>query len=190
MSWNDQACCVCVSFIGHPLHEDVSWNIRMGKERSRNCVILFMRMWVEIKQKNGLNNLLEVILFMRMWVEIAISTWYSSSPVCHPLHEDVSWNYNSAQWKVKRLRHPLREDVSWNFEESVKQNAQLTSSSSWGCELKWPARWQRLWRKSHPLREDVSWNEINGINVCIPIGHPPREDVSWNNFVGPVTKCQ
>ena len=54
------------------------------------------------------------------------------------------------------------------------------SSSSWGCELKYPffEYWHNL--NGHPLREDVSWNTIRHAIANYERCHPLREDVSWN----------
>ena len=103
---------VCVG-CGHPLREDVSWNTSLRYGCRLDCVILFVRMWVEM----------------------------SSSHMCHHSH-----------------RHPLREDVSWNNQYLDLRRLTVTSSSSWGCELKWFLFVPVYFQKSHPLREDVSWN--------------------------------
>ena len=70
VSWNvscllKENCCDC-----HPLREDVSWNIGMAIKQSETIVILFVRMWVEIK--------------------IPCSSSFLRHG--HPLREDVSWN--------------------------------------------------------------------------------------------------
>ena len=56
----------------------------------------------------------------------------------HPLREDVSWNSSYAPYCSVLLCHPLREDVSWNIHTMIPQVFLCPSSSSWGCELKWP----------------------------------------------------
>ena len=57
------------------------------------------------------------------------------------------------------------------------------SSSSWGCELKYSGQSAQTEDHSHPLREDVSWN----ILICYwrfsRNCHPLREDVSWNDKI-------
>ena len=57
------------------------------------------------------------------------------------------------------LRHPLREDVSWNNHRKIVWIF-VTSSSSWGCELKYAWIWWHRDCGCHPLREDVSWNYL------------------------------
>ena len=147
----------------HPLREDVSWNIHSMSNVSYPSVILFVRMWVEIR---------------RMVMEYV-------GREGHPLREDVSWNLLYLFRLTLRFRHPLREDVSWNIRrtatrkpvlivilfvrmwveirklqiskhlinvilfvrmwvEMIRQYVQwkcVRSSSSWGCELKsWRVR--------------------------------------------------
>ena len=85
----------------------------------------------------------------------------------------------------------------------------FSSSSSWGCELKWVIVFQVQLRKmsssswgcelkylffkitqnliGHPLREDVSWNKFAVFFNTSNNGHPLREDVSWNN---PFHSCE
>ena len=82
----------------------------------------------------------KVILFVRMWVEIRLQRHRMNSLPRHPLREDVSWNALLltvvvldapvilfvrmwveitdcfAAFKTS-AGHPLREDVSWNLEE-------------------------------------------------------------------------
>ena len=62
---------------GHPLREDVSWNI-LGVDSGKEIL---------------------VILFVRMWVEISIPAWAKPGKNGHPLREDVSWNIQ------RRVRH-------------------------------------------------------------------------------------
>ena len=102
-------------FGGHPLREDVSWNIVLP-----SC---FIRC--------------NVILFVRMWVEISIRMLPRDSPVCHPLREDVSWNSNCLV--VNSFRY--QSSSSWGCELKCvvlccNAGQRVTSSSSWGCELK------------------------------------------------------
>ena len=51
---------------------------------------------------------------------------------------------------------------SWGCELKYQDFAEWTeqnkSSSSWGCELKWQNNNGKNWQGSHPPREDVSWN--------------------------------
>ena len=57
-----------------------------------------------------------------------------------------------------------------------------SSSSSWGCELKYRLVMQDFTELRHPLREDVSWN-VNATTVFpFASSHPLREDVSWNVY--------
>ena len=56
----------------------------------------------------------------------------------------------------------------------------LSSSSSWGCELKYKSGNEWRNRGSHPLREDVSWNFLYTQQSIQRQSHPLREDVSWN----------
>ena len=54
------------------------------------------------------------------------------------------------------------------------------SSSSWGCELKYCFYSGYTCKSRHPLREDVSWNNVYDDLKQKLMGHPLREDVSWN----------
>ena len=136
VSWNIIYCTTNQCIISHPLREDVSWNTLLAADFASFAVILFVRMWVEIKHTLAtdyemwsssswgcelkcdismelvLNG--NVILFVRMWVEI----WVSMSVIT------IEWC------------HPLREDVSWNDLVIVLVFVTCMSSSSWGCELK------------------------------------------------------
>ena len=126
--------------ISHPLREDVSWNNSVHNVTSVSCVILFVR----------------------MWVEIACLVVHSLGQNRHPLREDVSWNtctppdasivpvvilfvrmWVEMTWMDLSIwseqRHPLREDVSWNTQDFTF-SVFATSSSSWGCELKYSIR--------------------------------------------------
>ena len=107
---------LCVNFwhISHPLREDVSWNTPWGVHTHRCEVILFVRMWVEIKLKPGAFPWLQS---SSSWGCELKYVWCCDlvNRVGHPLREDVSWNKlwldNSS---TGSNRHPLREDVSWN----------------------------------------------------------------------------
>ena len=94
-SWGCELKCskyiLCCSCSGHPLREDVSWNVTSKTTATLSSVILFVRMWVEIPGFYLLYVSFRVILFVRMWVEIT-----------YPCH------------RTGCCRHPLREDVSWN----------------------------------------------------------------------------
>ena len=60
--------------------------------------------------------------------------------------------------------HPLYEDVNWNTPDVAGNKTERSSSSIWGCELKYIWRWRDLHWKSHPLYEDVNWNSQK--NTC------------------------
>ena len=51
VSWNASVVTVSVVPSGHPLHEDVSWNDTTAGSTYLSTVILFMRMWVEMRWK-------------------------------------------------------------------------------------------------------------------------------------------
>ena len=107
---------------------------------------------------------LAVILFVRMWVEICpwknctTTVTSSSSWGCELKYREVFPQRNASC-------HPLREDVSWNYGILKILYFQSVSSSSWGCELKYLQSIRRSVHSRHPLREDVSWNlEEYGVN--------------------------
>ena len=64
--------------------------------------------------------------------------------------------------------------------QSLAHSSQ-SSSSSWGCELKYCSFAHLHSCSCHPLREDVSWNASDDNGNLTFSGHPLREDVSWNN---------
>ena len=189
---------------GHPLREDVSWNIPPCL--SATLLLLSSSSWgCELKYLNqkGLYRPHIVILFVRMWVEMRSCVGSLRSAHCHP----------------------LREDVSWNIRPQDNNVVHVSSSSSWGCELKSRSSlgytiivvilFVRMWvemlivsetdaRIRHPLREDVSWNSwwnafersvkwsssswgcelkcIKQVTRRTTDSHPLREDVSWNTW--------
>ena len=103
--------------MGHPLREDVSWNVPALNVIVGFVVILFVRMWVEIPLRQP-NQLLQSRHPLRedvSWNDAENAKGGES--ISHPLREDVSWNIN--RWGGERMydSHPLREDVSWNLEE-------------------------------------------------------------------------
>ena len=134
-----------------------------GQGYATITVILFVRMWVEIK-----SNVMRTRTCKSHPLREDVS-WNSSmyfhlpSRSSHPLREDVSWNLSSflpffyccrhplredVSWNTWEnilsylvLSHPLREDVSWNVNCQIAQERLLSSSSSWGCELKYVCGW-------------------------------------------------
>ena len=154
-------------------------------------------------------NRIQVILFVRMWVEIIYCKSCLKTIFSHPLREDVSWNninlclfnlfyvilfvrmWVEIAFEVSMLCfvacHPLREDVSWNVKFAELNDTDVSSSSSWGCELKCFSLLCRSSLSRHPLREDVSWNNLTAEDAGALLGHPLREDVSWNAFFVPST---
>ena len=93
----------------------------------------------ELKYKSVLHGLRQnsVILFVRMWVEIKIEDSCGLEPHSHPLREDVSWNISNAFFVAVLTT----SSSSWGCE--LKYTCARIhihpswSSSSWGCELKW-----------------------------------------------------
>ena len=136
VSWNDFLEAREPFTARHPLREDVSWNIRKMWTITFGLVILFVRMWVEILKVASVFHRVNVILFVRMWVEILMN--------CQVL------------WRTVVILF-VRMWVEMKQWDSTLDNR--TSSSSWGCELKF---FSSLFYSSlgfrHPLREDVSWN--------------------------------
>ena len=97
----------------HPLREDVSWNMFLETQIVLQSVILFVRMWVEICFWNLPPSLPGVILFVRMWVEISFSRYaVPTQPVILFVRMWV---------EITKL---------------IFTNGAKSSSSSWGCELK------------------------------------------------------
>ena len=161
VSWNIKQNKVHLFQMSHPLREDVSWNEKVLYLDLCNLVILFVRMWVEMTDEQIKHIQYLVILFVRMWVEM-----------------QMVWLFNGGQDRVILFVRMWVEIYFGRFSPHSK----YLSSSSWGCELKWNRGTNRRNQQGHPLREDVSWN------VCIVSPafeiisrHPLREDVSWNN---------
>ena len=122
---------------GHPLREDVSWNVY-------NIINYFLS---------------PVILFVRMWVEIFCFTLPNRPLLRHPLREDVSWNICSSvksskqtvvilfvrMWvEIPEVRAKMLKAVVILFVRmwveifcSRTSSFYGWSSSSWGCELKY-----------------------------------------------------
>ena len=115
LKWQWNLLCI-VRIWRHPLREDVSWNI-MQTLRTAGCLRHPLR---EDVSWNG------------------ISSTDTRSTSSHPLREDVSWNAENYGHYAEDPGHPLREDVSWNDLNGFKYMVGATSSSSWGCELKYP----------------------------------------------------
>ena len=101
-----------------------------------------------------------VILFVRMWVEMLQRQLLDMEISRHPLREDVSWNNELKKVFSDFASHPLREDVSWNvcFKPVVVQNLVILFVRMWVEILFHPIKNNQY--KCHPLREDVSWNTI------------------------------
>ena len=98
-------------------------------------VILFVRMWVEMVQRQKSQTLCQSSSSWGCELKCHVpnrKTWKHS----HPLREDVSWNSLLLILSQNYLRHPLREDVSWNNCWTRRGRSRSWSSSSWGCELK------------------------------------------------------
>ena len=121
-----------------------------------------------------------VILFVRMWVEIYQWRYQKCKGRGHPLREDVSWNTNCNTLEELRKGHPLREDVSWNV-EGGSYSFSITSSSSWGCELKCNVLLQYTWKNMSSSLWGCELKYITCSLCCFDYRHPPCEDVSWNS---------
>ena len=116
VSWNAlrASCSGCSS--GHPLREDVSWNLDTVLSNLTSPIRHPLR---EDVSWNRLAPVIEeigdVILFVRMWVEICF--------ICS------GWLYGSVILFVR-----MWVEIS---DGQRPGNRFLSSSSSWGCELKW-----------------------------------------------------
>ena len=145
-------------FHSHPPREDVSWNVVVdtvvvvGEQSSSS--------WgCELKLRQ----------------EDMHGSWKTR----HPPREDVSWNKDtvkSAKEKIVILL--VRMWVEINSPSCRVRSA--SSSSSWGCELKYFSHPAFVYLYCHPPREDVSWNVFCNLYFSCFHRHPPREDVSWN----------
>ena len=161
-------------------------------------------MWVEIPR---FPDAAAVVLSSSSWgCELKYMAYIHQSPKLyrHPLREDVSWNeyvvmkqgdkgvilfvrmwveiYLAILLSLRSPSHPLREDVSWNMHHTIISSPGSSSSSSWGCELKW------LLCLSLPRyrSSSSSWGcELKCMSCHLRknyLCHPLREDVSWNTF--------
>ena len=172
--------------LGHPLREDVSWNINakatdakyIGSSSSWGCELKYFNSgggdvfaghplredvsW-NIEKWWG-NRWDRVILFVRMWVEMILDI--SDDTVQDVIlfvrmWVEILWRILLSGWRMS--------SSSWGCE--LKYSASLwllgfrPSSSSWGCELKFQCHDCVFACCRHPLREDVSWNlEEYGVN--------------------------
>ena len=92
-----------------------------------------------------------------MWVEIIIHGKLSIGN-CHPLREDVSWNSNTISHIITQVVILFVRMWVEIICDRLNIFLPVSSSSSWGCELKyWCSRCGTI-SYCHPLREDVSWN--------------------------------
>ena len=152
-------CSVFICTTCHPPCEDVSWNSSIVSRSSRGLVILLVRMWVEMQ-----------------W-----SAQLAGKCSRHPPCEDVSWNNRSWRFMGERPGHPPCEDVSWNMQGLAKGiekskvillvrmwveigkglvvGMKNTSSSLWGCELKFNRTKSRIEKASVILLVRM-WVEI------------------------------
>ncbi len=130
----------------HPPCEDVDWNPKIQSKQvlsilsssvwgcglkwpatcRRVCrfhVILRVRMWIEINYvtEDGVDR--NVILRVRMWIEMVKTTFDAG----------------------KLIRHPPCEDVDWNLLTDILLAAFDSSSSVWGCGLKYHHYLWHLW---------------------------------------------
>ena len=102
----------------HPLREDVSWNSNRVNNLAKALVILFVRMWVEITTFIPFN---EFIRSSSSWgCELK---WYSDDNKAGKVWSSSSWGcelkFLIFQVVQSLFCHPLREDVSWNFFTSL-----------------------------------------------------------------------
>ena len=100
---------------------------------------------------------------------------------CHPPREDVSWNVYIAQMDEHDDRVILLVRMWVEMFATSSASACASSSSSWGCELKFTQRKT----SETPHMSSSSWGcELKYYfcyrTYCVGNGHPPREDVSWN----------
>ena len=143
----------------HPLREDVSWNI------------LYFSMFVissssssswgcELKYPSSfILAFRNVILFVRMWVEM-----FSFRLYCLMDYVILFVRMWVEMLHTEYISCLQTSSSSWGCElkysTSVIFARQLWSSSSWGCELKCLACSTVSPYHCHPLREDVSWNKF------------------------------
>ena len=126
---------------GHPLREDVSWNINAEQ---LNVKAISSSSWgCELKCITG----------MRMTGDVLSSSSWGCELKYYLLLSDFSMS-----------GHPLREDVSWNITEMKILRKLLLSPSSWGCELKCP--YGRVCFHAYTVILFVRmWVEINSTSI-------------------------
>ena len=90
----------------------------------------------------------------------------------HPPREGVDWNTGRIDDTVSFLRHPPREGVDWNMLIGVEQPPRYSSPSTWGCGLKFLARYEGDDPCSHPPREGVDWNSCRCVFSHISLESP------------------
>ena len=169
---------------GHPLYEDVNWNASCNSLLLSAAVILYMRMWIEIRQFQIYISHQVVILYMRMWIEIlpVVTAWYLSRVILYMrmwieiFHQSI-------------YTQPILVILYMRMWIEMIQNPEIlqigdASSSIWGCELKYGVflSWYHI-HIGHPLYEDVNWNSTEVFANDPYFRHPLYEDVNWNTLV-------
>ena len=73
-----------------------------------------------------------VILYVRMWIEIKTKNLLQRASCRHPLCEDVDWNRMVIHNIGMGFCHPPCEDVDWNIQWHMIGAAFVVSASVWG----------------------------------------------------------
>ena len=136
VSWNSPVPMLGALLPSHPLREDVSWNWRayhLYPERylsssSWGCELKYFHCFADHSHVPSSSS-----WGCELKCRSCHAILYTDS---HPLREDVSWNTEFLSIFIHLRCHPLREDVSWNA-SMIRSTLVSSSSSSWGCELKW-----------------------------------------------------
>ena len=147
-----------VSYTGHPLREDVSWNAKHSTVKEH--LILSSSSWgCELKccSKRRTIKLHGHPLREDVSWNISVKELYDNRDKCHPLREDVSWNTYMHEWgkggyvilfvrmwveiSFSRYAVPTQPVIlfvrMWvEITKLIFTNGAKSSSSSWGCELK------------------------------------------------------
>ena len=153
VDWNFRYLVVIHCYFCHPPCEDVDWNVQpAGIGTVVGQVILRVRMWIEIHRGRFGYRRRAVILRVRMWIEIDNIKAMQELAERHPPCEDVDWNSLRRAATRCASGHPPCEDVDWNQFIVVRMKEDGTSSSVWGCGLKFHALAKLI---IHPVSSSV-----------------------------------
>ena len=181
VSWNFKICKMhCISR-SHAPRERVSWNLlklydniyqKSHAPRERVSWNLCSRQNKSLSTGHAPRE--------RVSWNIPATNSHNFSP-CHAPRERVSWNLGDNSYLVFSLV-TLHVSVWVEIGDYTMTMFNITSRSTWACELKLVSISCVSVLVRHAPRERVSWNILGGFRLENCICHAPRERVSWNQI--------